>query len=1232
MLYRFCWRIVFLVCCLVSVNEDLRSQGNQRSSPVCDLIVDAGPDTNVCYPGGLVTLMGSITGNDVFFQWSPPAGLSNPLVLSPTANITGPITYTLTAFAEDPSNPNLVVNGDFSGGNTGFISDYNYVNDVGGNQEMEPEGTYSVLTNPNNVHWGFSACNDHSPGTGNMMVVNGAASFQNVWCETIPVSANSYFNISAWVASVVSSSPAVLQFSINGSPIGAIVNAVPSTCVWVPFNTVWNSGANTTAEICILNLNTEPLGNDFAIDDISMIELCSVSDEVEITLIDEDAPEPLISGPAFVCVGDIVTYSASFPPEPPIENFEWLLPSGVTVVSGQGTSSITVQWNDEQETTICLAVETRCDEDEGCFDVTVGDIPPYPLISGGSSLCPGETVSLYTPEGDNTGFDWTFSSNVILVEGEGTNEIEIEWAAPGEAEICIEVANACGTNDNCTYLTLHPNYNSTLDTVICEGTTFIFNGHVYGNGQWSGTEYFITQAGCDSIIEVNVSESDALEFQYTNVLCPGDSILVNHQWVDEAGIYVDTFLTSAGCDSIVMTEIIISAYDTTWLSSVTCDPSEAGISFTTFSQGNCDSTVVEEVILIPPDTTYFISASCNPSDTGTTIVILLNLSGCDSLIITEVDLLPSDTTIFMTSSCNPVDTGTSILVLTNVAGCDSTIISTTMFSLSDTTYLHSVVCEYADTASTQQLLQNVQGCDSLVITTHAYVGSDTTFINQSSCIISDTGVVLNFLSNQFGCDSIVLINTTWIPSDTVYMDDVSCSPGDTGTFIMHLTNLDGCDSMIVTHIDLLPPEWCDVQVTISLEQPKCFGDSAIVDINILLGQSPYTVSWHHPWTGMQSSQLIAVNPAHVAYHLTVPGVYFFEIASANGITIYDTLSVDSIPVLSAVLTSGPTFNSYNVACYGDQTAQLEIIVNEPGTPPYSFEWHDGHQGIMYADQGAGEYEVTVTDANGCSVITSLSVTEPPIMQYDVVANDITCFGESDGAIAITNSSGGVQPWTTSIDGNNFQQQLTYHNLTAGQYDLIIRDQNGCLQLEMISIFEPDDWFISLGEDTLAPYGLPITIHADVLGMPAGNLTLTWSDGDCDNCESRTILPLSATSLIVEAIDENGCVRSDAINIQLFVARDIYIPNVFSPNNDGINDLFDIHMASGIDRIKEIAIFDRWGDLIYEAFDVPVAGSVSAWDGKHHGRELNPGVYVYKIIVHYVDNKQDVFVGNVTLIR
>src|SRR5678815_4497155 len=102
--------IAYVVLMLISEFPLMNSLFSQTpiSFSTCDLIVDAGPDTNVCFPGGTIGLMGSITGGDIFFQWTPTTGLSNPLILTPIANITGPITYTLHAWAIDPNSNELI--------------------------------------------------------------------------------------------------------------------------------------------------------------------------------------------------------------------------------------------------------------------------------------------------------------------------------------------------------------------------------------------------------------------------------------------------------------------------------------------------------------------------------------------------------------------------------------------------------------------------------------------------------------------------------------------------------------------------------------------------------------------------------------------------------------------------------------------------------------------------------------------------------------------------------------------------------------------------------------------------------------------------------------------------------------------------------------------------------------------------------------------------------------------
>jgi len=167
------------------------------------------------------------------------------------------------------------VNGDFNSGNTGFTSSYTYEAnnaDPSVKTELWSEGTYSVYSNPNDLHSGFSACTDMSGSGGNMMIVNGS-SVANVplWTQTITVSASTLYYFVTEVTSVNSASPAQLQFSVNNVLLGSIFNASATTCQWNKFYATWNSAGNTSATISIVNQNTASTGNDFALDKISFI-------------------------------------------------------------------------------------------------------------------------------------------------------------------------------------------------------------------------------------------------------------------------------------------------------------------------------------------------------------------------------------------------------------------------------------------------------------------------------------------------------------------------------------------------------------------------------------------------------------------------------------------------------------------------------------------------------------------------------------------------------------------------------------------------------------------------------------------------------------------------------------------------------------------------------------------------------------------------------------------------
>ena len=244
-----------------------------------NIIATAAQDT-ICQ-GESVALSAD---GDVFdtYTWSPSMWITSPSTSNPT--VTPPTTTTYTVIGSLLGN-SVIVNGDFSLGNSGFSTEYLYGPNTSGGPwgDLSDEGTYSVVTNPNISHSNFANCSDHTTGFGNMMVVNGAGNpNQPVWCQTINVIPNTTYQFSTWIASVELGNPAELQFSINGDLLGSTFTASSGTCNWEQFFQIWESDNNTSVEICIVNQNVAVGGNDFALDDISFAPILTAESSVTV--------------------------------------------------------------------------------------------------------------------------------------------------------------------------------------------------------------------------------------------------------------------------------------------------------------------------------------------------------------------------------------------------------------------------------------------------------------------------------------------------------------------------------------------------------------------------------------------------------------------------------------------------------------------------------------------------------------------------------------------------------------------------------------------------------------------------------------------------------------------------------------------------------------------------------------------------------------------------------------
>jgi gliding motility-associated-like protein len=235
--------------------------------------VNLGPDTTLC-TGQTITLNAANSGPYDSYKW-------NNNSTSATRFITGPGTYSVKV---GKLGNNQIVNGDFESGNTGFTTAYTV--GTGGTWGLVSNpGTYAITSSPFLAHSNFTPCTDHTPAPGTqMMVVNGSGTPGiNVWCQNVPVQANTDYQFGSWISNALNEvNVAQLQFTINGSILGPVFSTSTIGCSWQQYFQVWNSGLNNTAQICIANQNTNGGGNDFVLDDITFKPICYSYDTIVV--------------------------------------------------------------------------------------------------------------------------------------------------------------------------------------------------------------------------------------------------------------------------------------------------------------------------------------------------------------------------------------------------------------------------------------------------------------------------------------------------------------------------------------------------------------------------------------------------------------------------------------------------------------------------------------------------------------------------------------------------------------------------------------------------------------------------------------------------------------------------------------------------------------------------------------------------------------------------------------
>ena len=196
---------------------------------------------------------------------------------------------------------------------------------------------------------------------------------------------------------------------------------------------------------------------------------------------------------------------------------------------------------------------------------------------------------------------------------------------------------------------------------------------------------------------------------------------------------------------------------------------------------------------------------------------------------------------------------------------------------------------------------------------------------------------------------------------------------------------------------------------------------------------------------------------------------------------------------------------------------------------------------------------------------------------------------------------------------------------------------GCDWDTLIVVDEPLLLELDLGTDLIIDLGDSVQIHAN-FNIPLEAVdTLIWRPFEYLNCNDEDCFsPWTNTwddlTYLATLVDTSGCTAEARVAVDVQKDRNVYIPNAFSPNGDAENDLFFINAGETIAKVNSFYIYNRWGELVFEAYNFQPNDPEVGWDGYFRGQLLNPAVFVYWAEIEYIDGVTELFKGDVTLMK
>jgi gliding motility-associated-like protein len=579
---------------------------------------------------------------------------------------------------------------------------------------------------------------------------------------------------------------------------------------------------------------------------------------------------------------------------------------------------------------------------------------------------------------------------------------------------------------------------------------------------------------------------------------------------------------------------------------------------------------------------------------GNYTATLISSTGCDSVASLTLTVTSGFSTTQSATICHGHTytfgsqtlntTGTYTEKFISSGGCDSTVTLSLTVSAPITSSTSATICNNESYVFGTQTLQSpgiytevfkaAGGCDSTVSLSLAVRNAITAKTAKTICsgqsysfgtqVLNTAGTYTKVFPAQNGCDSTVELTLSLQSSILTSISGTICQ-GKAYTFGARQLNSPG------TYTDtLIAQGGCDSIITLSL-----------------------TVL---PSLASGFSQTICNGDSFTFDNktLSAQGIYTATFLSQNGCDSVVTLMLIALPAIADTTTAD--------ICAGQAYTFGSQVINSSGTCTHVF-----------------------TTSAGCdsTVTLYLSVTT---MGLVLQADSVSCSGESNGSIVAVASSGTL-PYSYTINNSSGSSNII-SGLAAGAYHVSVSDAKGCSASGNTTIYEPAP---------LQVYAKPSSLllqqgqHAEVvLNSNNPNTVFSWSPSNglqCTDCATNIIAADNDLTYTITATAGN-CNTTIELPVSVTTNHDLFVPNLFSPNQDGDNDLYSIY--GNLPAIKQIRfeVFNRWGELVYASKKLDFK-----WDGTYNGQALLAGIYTYFLDIVFSDGyKKPATKGTITLVR